>query len=148
MKNRDTKGQFIKGMIPWNKGMKTFNKKKYHREYYLKTRKLMDKEERLEKKKIAVEKMKQTKLRLRLYNEKGEKSGYVAKHNWVKRRKEYPKNCGWCGRKGKRIVWANVDHEYKQDINDYVGLCDKCHQKYDTLCSFEINKPEVYKSNL
>lgn len=57
----------------------------------------------------------------------------VAKHQWVQRRKGKPKFCEHCGIKDKNKVydWANIDHKYKRNIDDYIRLCRSCHRKYD-----------------
>jgi len=68
---------------------------------------------------------------------KGDEVGYHALHCWVLRRKGNPKFCEHCGKKGimlKRfwsIDWANIDHKYRRVLDDYIGLCKKCHSKYD-----------------
>lgn len=75
---------------------------------------------------------------------KGENVGYHALHRWVqsklgKASKCSNPNCVY-PRKNKRgelmlkpkgFQWANIDHKYKRDLNDYVSLCGSCHKLYD-----------------
>lgn len=59
-------------------------------------------------------------------------SAYVAIHQWVVREKGRPSKCEHCGtEKAKRFDWANTDHKYKRDLDDYIRLCVKCHRSYD-----------------
>ena len=59
-------------------------------------------------------------------------STYVAIHQWVVREKGNPNKCEHCGtEEAKRFDWANIDHKYKRDLDDYIRLCVKCHRKYD-----------------
>jgi len=70
---------------------------------------------------------------------KGDKANYFAKHNWVKRWKGNPSECEICGLKGEKVgrrwnlEWANVDHKYLRDLNDFISLCISCHKKYDYM---------------
>lgn len=67
---------------------------------------------------------------------KGNKVCYAALHSWVVRKLGRPTECEWCGKNEHRkhyIQWANIDHEYKRDLNDWVRLCAKCHRTYDKL---------------
>jgi len=34
-----------------------------------------------------------------------------------------------CGKTAKD--WANKDHKYKRDVNDYIPMCRSCHRIYD-----------------
>ena len=64
---------------------------------------------------------------------KGDKVGYFALHRWVDREKGKPKQCEECGktREEAKIEWANIDHKYRRNTNDYKALCKKCHRKFD-----------------
>ncbi len=66
--------------------------------------------------------------------------GYNAVHNWVRKYKNgYPKECEHCGKSGltsHKIHWANIDHKYRRVLKDYIGLCAKCHRKYDIEMGF------------
>ena len=70
---------------------------------------------------------------------KGDKAGYWAMHDWVKSKKGNPVCCEKCGKVGKKvgrnwnIDWANKKHNYLRNLDDYVGLCQKCHRQYDLL---------------
>ena len=41
-----------------------------------------------------------------------------------------PKLCETCGKKAPYDL-SNIDHQYKNDINDWKWLCRSCHTKYD-----------------
>jgi len=64
---------------------------------------------------------------------KGDDVGYFALHSWVVRHKGKPQICEHCGAtsKEKWLHWANIDHKYKRNLNDYISLCASCHSKYD-----------------
>jgi len=76
---------------------------------------------------------------------KGKKVSYTGIHQWVVREKGHPETCEHCGATGKyvfyfkmgkeekrwNIDWANIDHEYNRNINDFTGLCKSCHRAYD-----------------
>jgi hypothetical protein len=68
---------------------------------------------------------------------KGDKVGYGALHEWVRKVLGNPIKCSICGKKGNKngrnwsIHWANKSGEYKRNINDWIALCVKCHKKYD-----------------
>jgi len=62
---------------------------------------------------------------------KGEKVGYDALHDWIKRKKGKAKQCVHCGTKdAKRYEWSNIDHKYRRNVDDFIELCTKCHYKY------------------
>lgn len=61
---------------------------------------------------------------------KGDNASYVSLHHWVRR------NLGkaiWCSHcmSTVNVQWANISHQYKRDLNDWMQLCFKCHAKYD-----------------
>ena len=60
---------------------------------------------------------------------KGNDVGYGTLHQWVQRWKGKAKKCQECSR--TPVEWANIDHEYKRKLDDYISLCDKCHRAYD-----------------
>lgn len=65
---------------------------------------------------------------------KGEDTGYGPKHSWIKRMKGAPKECKHCGSTDKSersYHWANIDHKYSRNPDDYIRLCVSCHDKYD-----------------
>lgn len=68
-------------------------------------------------------------------NFKGDKVGYSALHKWVRWHKGNAKKCEWCGvtSESKKIYWANIDHKYRRDLNDFISLCNPCHCLYDKV---------------
>lgn len=63
---------------------------------------------------------------------KGDDATMIAHHNWVKRQLGTPQKCEFCGTTEDRMYhWANISHEYKRDVSDYMRLCVPCHKKYD-----------------
>lgn len=65
---------------------------------------------------------------------KGENVGYRGLHYWLHRVKGIPKKCIFCGKlrtTPKSIQWANIDHKYHRNPNDYIALCASCHKLYD-----------------
>ena len=65
---------------------------------------------------------------------KGDRASYRSIHRWVVRRKGLPSmctDCGKCSLTGRQIHWANIDHKYRRNIDDYIRLCAKCHASYD-----------------
>lgn len=65
---------------------------------------------------------------------KGDKVGYSALHAWVYKKLGKPDTCENCLKTnlfGMSIHWANISHEYKRDVNDWIRLCVKCHHDYD-----------------
>ena len=66
------------------------------------------------------------------HNWKGDKTGYGGMHDWVRKWKGNANNCENCGRTDrKRYEWANIDHQYKRILDDYISLCKSCHLEYD-----------------
>jgi hypothetical protein len=68
---------------------------------------------------------------------KGEDADYISKHSWIRRWKGRPEFCEKCGvigklHKGKwSIHWANIDHKYRRVLEDYIGMCVRCHAQWD-----------------
>ena len=62
---------------------------------------------------------------------KGELVGYRTLHNWVTRNLGKPEVCEHCLGTGKRLNWANIDHQYKRNLDDWIRLCVPCHKEYD-----------------
>lgn len=71
----------------------------------------------------------------------GSKVGYYGLHDWVLKELGYAIKCEHCGIKGEKkngrwnVHWANKSHEYKRIIEDWVGLCRKCHYQHDKNAS-------------
>jgi hypothetical protein len=61
---------------------------------------------------------------------KGDKVGYSALHNWVKRHKQKSELCEDCNLR-KPYDLANVSGLYKRDVNDFKWLCRHCHMEND-----------------
>ena len=59
--------------------------------------------------------------------------GYRALHRWIERKLGKPKICEHCGVmvREKRLCWANRDHKYRRNFDDWFSCCYKCHQIYD-----------------
>lgn len=60
---------------------------------------------------------------------KGDFVSYSGLHYWIKRCKGKPEICEHCGKPAKH--WANIDHKYRRNLDDYISLCASCHKKYD-----------------
>lgn len=54
---------------------------------------------------------------------------YKALHNWVSRNKGRPKHCVKCKTDDPNIIydWANIDHKYGRNLDNYIRLCRNCH---------------------
>ncbi len=68
-------------------------------------------------------------------NWKGNNVGYRAIHRWVEKWRGKPDVCQKCGKSGltgREIHWANIDHQYKRILEDWIRLCAKCHGEHDT----------------
>jgi len=66
--------------------------------------------------------------------------GYVALHEWVRKKLGKPDVCVKCsksGLKGRKIHWANKSGEYLISIKDWIRLCASCHKKYDIKYGFK-----------
>lgn len=64
----------------------------------------------------------------------GENVSYRGIHKWVELRKGKPDSCEMCkskGLRGREIHWANKDHKYSRNLEDWMRLCRSCHWKYD-----------------
>ena len=89
--------------------------------------------------KLGIQTTEETKQKLRdrtkgesIKNWLGDFAGYDAMHRWVEREKGKPYKCEHCERTDKKkYEWANIDHSYKRNIDDYIRLCTSCHRKYD-----------------
>ncbi len=67
-------------------------------------------------------------------NWKGDDVGYTGIHAWVRKHRGAPTKCEYCGKDGlaeHKIHWANTDHKWKRNLDDYIRLCRKCHFDYD-----------------
>jgi hypothetical protein len=65
---------------------------------------------------------------------KGDKASYHPKHTWMKTHFGFPTKCEHCGKDGltgRQIHWANIDHKYLRQRDNWLRLCVKCHGIYD-----------------
>ena len=65
---------------------------------------------------------------------KGDNVGYISLHTWIARKLGRPNICQLCGKSGfkrKEIDWANKNHKYKRNLNDWLRLSKSCHFRYD-----------------
>ncbi len=73
---------------------------------------------------------------------KGDKAGYKAIHEWVRKRIKKSGSCAHCaadnrvivdklGRSKSYLQLANLSGEYRRDITDWTWLCPRCHYWYD-----------------
>lgn len=60
-----------------------------------------------------------------------ENAGYGSIHDWVRRWKGTPNLCENCGATDRYMNWANIDHQYKRVLEDYIRLCVPCHREFD-----------------
>jgi hypothetical protein len=62
----------------------------------------------------------------------GDNVSYQALHTWVRSRLGKPSECQRCGdTEARQFEWANISHEYKRDLSDWIRLCQSCHRLYD-----------------
>ena len=72
---------------------------------------------------------------------KGDKVGYGALHDWIRRYKPKIERCEICGEK-KKLELSNISGEYQRDINDFQWVCHKCHMQFDEII------PKLIKNSL
>ena len=66
------------------------------------------------------------------WNWKDDEVGYGGVHIRIETILGKPKKCEHCGTTtAKMYDWANKDHTYKMNLEDWMRLCRKCHMKYD-----------------
>lgn len=131
---------FKKGYTPWNKGKKTgtsgMSGKKHKKSSLDKISK--NNAKYWKGKKFSEEH--KTKLRMNHAdfndelspNWKGDHVGNVALHQWVYKHKGRPNECEICNRTDlKSYDWANIDHKYRRNLDDFIRLCRSCHRKFD-----------------
>ena len=61
-------------------------------------------------------------------------SEYEILHTWIRKNYGSANKCTFCNDvNAKRYEWALIHgFEYAKDINNFMQLCNSCHQKYDT----------------
>lgn len=81
---------------------------------------------------------------------KGDKSCYTTKHQWISRHYGKAIMC-WhpnCNNQSKSYEWANINHRYKKNINEWLMLCQSCHSKFDkSYINRKRNKYGQFSSN-
>lgn len=55
---------------------------------------------------------------------------YASVHAWVQKHRPKTGVCQWCGAAGYTGN-ANVDHQYRRVLDDYLELCAPCHHELD-----------------
>lgn len=121
MLEQKNNGWFVKGHLPWNKGVPATPEMATHL------------------RKIARHKQPNTpefkaacsSFGTKNSEWKGDHVGYTALHEWVKRHKPKQDFCTDCKQVKKRLDLANISQQYKRDINDYEWLCVSCHMHKD-----------------
>jgi len=73
---------------------------------------------------------------------KGDSVKYGALHGWVVTHKGKPSKCEICGTtdSGERYEWANVNHQYRRNLDDFVRMCVTCHRIFDFKAAKERRK--------
>lgn len=124
----DKKGRFVKGMVPWNKGLtgtQPANSGSFKKGERRSKKTEFKKSETTGSKNI---------------NWKGDEVGYFALHAWVQRTLGDAKFCEnrfsqflpyRCSKKSNTYHWANRSREYRRDTDDWVELCISCHLTAD-----------------
>jgi NUMOD3 motif len=65
---------------------------------------------------------------------KGEDVGYLGLHAWVRRCLGKAQFCEHADSTCKgRFEWANKNHEYKRELDDWLQLCVSHHRRYDKV---------------
>lgn len=65
-------------------------------------------------------------------NWRGEDASLKAKHQWVALKKGRPRKCEICHTtSARKYEWANIDHKYRRELEDYMRMCTSCHRTYD-----------------
>lgn len=65
-------------------------------------------------------------------NWKGDLAKPGAKHSWIYKHKGNINFCYHCHKTNKKkYEWANIDHRYRRNVDDYMRLCTSCHRIYD-----------------
>jgi hypothetical protein len=62
---------------------------------------------------------------------KGDNITYAQLHKWIRGHKPKLSYCEMCGKVNCPLDIANKSGKYKRDLNDWLRLCVKCHEKYD-----------------
>ena len=63
-------------------------------------------------------------------------NSYTAIHYWIREYGPKKDECEICGNRNIYLEWANKNHDYKRDLNDWMFICRSCHKKYDLKKGF------------
>lgn len=64
---------------------------------------------------------------------KGDDAGRSAIHKWLNKHWPLTGTCEECGATDCRTEYANDDHTWQRDRDDYRELCSRCHRYHDYL---------------
>lgn len=59
---------------------------------------------------------------------------YTGIHAWVRRNWGKANRCEICNKKNllsRQVHWANKDHKYSRNKDDWMMVCRQCHAEYD-----------------
>lgn len=75
---------------------------------------------------------------------KGNSVSYRGIHGWVWLHKGKAKQCQKCKKIGspRQIHWANIDHKYHRNLDDYIQLCCSCHYRHDVTNGL---RPKIFR---
>lgn len=138
MKFRNSKGQFTKGIIPKNKTNVYVKCLNCGKDFRVVPNKLKNGRGKYCSKDCFYSSA-ETKKRMTGNNNnkwKGNDVGYLGIHAWIINHLGQPTKCEHCGKDNlikQQIHWANKDHLYKRNLDDWIRLCASCHRKYDLL---------------
>jgi len=123
-----------KGTVPWNKGVKCTDEHKKKISEGNKGRKAWNK---------GVQRTWESPTEFKKgenigednHKWKGDSVSYRNLHRWIERNLGKASKCEYCGKEGvgREIHWANKNHLYKRNLEDWTQLCVKCHAKHDKL---------------
>ena len=65
---------------------------------------------------------------------------YISLHRRIRKHKPKQKYCTICNEE-KRLELANISGNYKNDIDDFVWLCNECHYLFDKINQTHIDCP-------
>ncbi len=71
-------------------------------------------------------------------NWKGKHAKYNAIHAWVNSNFQRSNMCVMC-KENKPTQWANIDHQYSRDRQNWMELCPNCHASYDRSHNLRFN---------
>lgn len=119
----------MKGHIPWNKGLKGYSNAGGYEKGHKHSEEVRKKMSISHK---GVKLPERTGKNHHAWKEESE-IAYSSMHDWVRNRKgkASKQKCFFCGKSA--MDWANADHQYKRNLDDYIPLCRACHIKYDKL---------------